>query len=109
MDGTFKSSPKIFLQLYTIHFIYFDVVFPGMYALLPNKSETTYNRMIDLLIAKANSLGKCLLPTTFQIDFEITMFNAIKNKYPDAQIRGCFFHYTQAIYKKVVDVGLRND
>lgn len=41
MDGTFKSVPNIFLQLYTIHFVYFDVVFPGMYALLPNKSETT--------------------------------------------------------------------
>lgn len=25
MDGTFKSVPKIFLQLYTIHFVYFDV------------------------------------------------------------------------------------
>jgi len=37
------------------------------------------------------------------------MFNTIKNKYPDAQIRGCFFHYTQAVNRKVVDVGLRND
>ncbi|CAH1731075.1 unnamed protein product [Aphis gossypii] len=65
--------------------------------------------MIDLLISKANSLGKCLLLTIFQLDFELTMFNTIKNKYPDAQIRGCFFHYTQAAYKKVVDVGLRSD
>jgi len=100
MDGTFKSVPKIFLQLYTIHFIYFEVVFSVIYALLPNKSETTYNRMNGLLIAKANSLGKCLLPTNFQLDFEITMLNTIKNKYPDAQIRGCFFHYTKACFNK---------
>ncbi|KAF0726458.1 MULE domain-containing protein [Aphis craccivora] len=26
-----------------------------------------------------------------------------------AQIHGCFFHYTQAVYRKVVDVGLPND
>ncbi|KAL4136171.1 hypothetical protein QTP88_007735 [Uroleucon formosanum] len=84
-------------------------VFPGLYALLPNKTEATYNRMIDLLIAKVNSIGKRLMPTIFQLAFEITMFNTIKNKYPDAQIRGCFFHYTQAIYRKVVDVGLQND
>lgn len=62
--------------------------------------------MIDLLIAKANSLEKCLLPTTFQLDFEITMFNTIKNKYPGAQIRGCFFHYTHAVYRKVVSENL---
>lgn len=80
-----------------------------MYALLPNKTKTTYNRMIDLLIAKANSLGKCLMPTIFQLDFKITMFNTIKNKYPNAQIREYFFHYTQVVYWKVVDVGLRND
>jgi len=80
-----------------------------MYALLPNKTEATYNRMIDLSIAKANSIGKRLMPKMFQLDFEITMFNTIKNKYPDAQIRGCFFHYNQAIYRRVVDVGLRND
>ncbi|KAF0746435.1 MULE domain-containing protein [Aphis craccivora] len=72
-----------------------------------------FSKMCDaktlFLDAKANSLGKCLLPTTFQLDFETTMFNTIKNKYPDAQIRGCFFHYTQAVYRKVVNVGLRND
>ncbi|KAL4149879.1 hypothetical protein QTP88_003730 [Uroleucon formosanum] len=85
-----------------------QVLFPGMYALLPNKTEATYNRMIDLLTAKANSIGKRLMPKMFQLDFEITMFNTIKNKYPDAQIRGCFFHYTRAIYRKVVDVCLRN-
>jgi len=33
------------------------VVFPEMYALLPN-NEITYNRMFNILIAKAESLGK---------------------------------------------------
>ncbi|KAE9542320.1 hypothetical protein AGLY_003447 [Aphis glycines] len=72
-----------------------------------------FSKMCDaktlFMDAKANSLGKCLLLTIFQLDFELTMFNTIKNKYPDAQIRRCFFHYIQAVYKKVVDVGLRSD
>lgn len=74
MDGTFKSVPKICLQLYTIHFVYYDVVFSGMYALLPNKSEVTYNRLFDILSAKAESLGKSLKPKCFQLDFEMSMY-----------------------------------
>lgn len=51
-DGTFKSSPKPFYQLYTIHF---DLgsneestnVVPVIYALLPNKNEQTYVRLFS--------------------------------------------------------------
>lgn len=40
MDGTFKSVLTIFLQLYTRHFVHFDVVFSGIYVyLLPNKMK----------------------------------------------------------------------
>lgn len=41
MDDPFKNVPMMFLQLYTIHFLHFIVVFSGMYALLPNKTEAT--------------------------------------------------------------------
>lgn len=45
----------------------------------------------------------------FQLDFEVAMLKTIQSKFLSAQIRGCFFHNTQAIYRKVVDVGLRNE
>jgi len=37
------------------------------------------------------------------------MLNTIQYKNPLAKIRGCFFNYTQAIYRKVVKIGHQND
>ena len=45
MDGTFKLCPEIFYQIYTIHALNNNQVFPCVFALLPNKNEVTYNRL----------------------------------------------------------------
>ena len=42
-DGTFKTVPEIFYQLYTIHAFSNGRVFPCVYALLSDKKEETYN------------------------------------------------------------------
>ena len=41
IDGTFKSCPKYFYQLYTIHGLRNGHFIPLVYALLPGKSEIT--------------------------------------------------------------------
>ncbi|KAM7293457.1 uncharacterized protein ISCGN_026587 [Ixodes scapularis] len=48
MDGTFKVTPSIFFQVYTVHGMYKDAVIPLVYALLPNKTEETYQRDCSL-------------------------------------------------------------
>ena len=45
MDGTFSICPPLFLQLYTIHVELFGGVFPVLFALLPNKTTSTYERL----------------------------------------------------------------
>ena len=41
-DGTFKTVPDIFFQLYTIHFQFVNVINPAaLYCLLPNKTRAT--------------------------------------------------------------------
>ena len=42
LDGTFKVTPALFYQLYTIHGVCGDWVFPCVYSLLPNKESRTY-------------------------------------------------------------------
>ena len=39
MDGTFKTSPELFFQVYTIHNCTANRVLPCVYALLPNKQQ----------------------------------------------------------------------
>ena len=43
-DGTFKASPNLWTQLFTIHFVVKGRCFPSILAMLPNKQEATYRK-----------------------------------------------------------------
>ena len=45
MDGAFKLCPEIFYQIYNIHALNNNQVFPCVFALLPGKNEDTYNQL----------------------------------------------------------------
>ena len=45
MDETSKLCPEIFYQIYTIHDLNNNQVFPCVFALLPSKNEVRYNRL----------------------------------------------------------------
>ena len=47
IDETFKASPQLFYQLFTVHTVYNGQHFPFVYALLPNKTTITYNRLLQ--------------------------------------------------------------
>lgn len=105
LDGTFKVSPSLFLQLYTIHVViggHSGHVFPCVYALLPDKSTATYKRLFEILRnARPN-----LAPRTCIIDFEAATKRAIEENFPQVSVQGCFFHLTQSVWRKVQNVGL---
>ena len=46
-DGTFKICPEIFFQLFTIHITVNGYNPPCVYILLQNKTERTYDRMLQ--------------------------------------------------------------
>lgn len=46
-DGTFKTVPLIFKQLYTIHGIVHSKVIPLIYVLMSDKSESSYKNMLE--------------------------------------------------------------
>ena len=49
MDGTFKTVPEIYFQLFTVHSLVNGQVVPCVYALLPNKQQGTYERILGVL------------------------------------------------------------
>ncbi|XP_046357291.1 uncharacterized protein LOC124135785 [Haliotis rufescens] len=51
-------------------------------------------------------LNRILAPVTVQTDFEQAAIRAIETEVPAARVRGCYFHFTQAICRKVQDLGL---
>ena len=49
-DGMFGSVPTIFGQLFTIHAIINRIFTPVVYAILPNKMESTYRSLLKVLL-----------------------------------------------------------
>lgn len=72
VDGTFKSTPVLFYQLYTIHGLLDSATFPLIYALLPNKTYATYKKMLT----EIKTLRSELAPATVLMDFEQAVMRA---------------------------------
>ena len=106
MDGTFRVSPSLFTQLYTLHGQYRGGVFCFMYLLLPNKRRETYEEVLRLVKDSARRMGKVFNPTKFILDFEEAMMLAIKSNFPSSIIKGCLFHFTKAIWRNCQRIGL---
>ncbi|KAK3913903.1 FLYWCH-type zinc finger-containing protein 1 [Frankliniella fusca] len=108
LDGTFKVSPGLFTQLFTIHGIFRGAAFPFVYALLPNKEQVSYTTVLEVVLDKCRAARiPEPEPTTVVSDFELGIINAVATVFPDADLRLCFFHLGQSVYRQVQDAGLQ--
>lgn len=105
-DGTFSVHPDIFAQLYVFHAPYLGQVMPFLFCLLPDKTYMTYCRLIDLIKRAANSIGTCFKPKKIHIDYEQAMIKAVSSIFSKDCVQGCYFHYSQCIWRKVQELGL---
>ncbi|XP_034935332.1 uncharacterized protein [Chelonus insularis] len=104
-DGTFQTVPRIFYQLYTIHANVNDAVVPLVYVLVTGKFKSVYVEILKQL----QILEPRLDPKTIIVDFEIAFIHAVKEVFPNVLVKGCFFHYTQAIWRKIQAYHLQNN
>lgn len=47
-----------------------------------------------------------LQPTEFMADYEASMRKSLNNQFPNAIIRGCWFHFKRALWAKCAKLGL---
>lgn len=119
VDGTFKTAPHIFLQIFTILGLVVRsgpdaedpdtaVALPLVYALLPDKAQEHYVTVLEKVKDIAARFRiRATLPTKIMSDFEMAIINAVRLVFPAAIIRLCFFHLGQSCYRKVQRVGLQ--
>ena len=103
LDGTFKVSPHLIFQLYTVHAAIHGTVFPCVYCLLPNKTQDSYSRVFQILKAARPGLN----PSTAILDFEVAARNAMRAEFPAVEIQFCYFHLTQSVWRRIQQEGLR--
>ena len=101
MDGTFKSTPRLFTQLFTIHGQYREHIVPLVYCLLPDKKRETYYNVLDIIKRKLAEMELVFDPDYVISDFETAQIGAVSTQLPRTHQRGCLFHFSQAVYKKV--------
>src|SRR5204863_6441156 len=103
MDGTFKTVPMVFRQLYTI---YAPIggensrILPLVYSLITSKSEEIYKNLFEELIEFAAENDIILQPSTILTDFELASINASRQIFPNVENKGCFFHLGQPYEKR---------
>ena len=101
VDGTFKIAPKLFSQVYIVLAQRFSGVIPIIYALLPNKQRATYLKLSEMLKECVPTIN----PKSIICDFEVAAFSALQEIFPQVEIKGCFFHLSQNMQKKLASSG----
>lgn len=104
-DGTFKSCPRPFYQLFTVHGEVGSTaettnVIPLIFVLMCDKKEKNYSIVFSLLKSK---LG--WNPSKIHCDYERAAINAIKREFPTVTIIGCYYHWSRCVWRKAKSMG----
>jgi hypothetical protein len=94
-DGTFKSCPKGFEQIYTVHAVCDGWVHPFVYALLPNRKMATYAKLLNVITSTVRGVN--VTPEVIICDFEQAFIKAVAEVLPTTDVQGCLYHLSQSI------------
>ena len=104
-DGTFKTAPPPFQQIYTVFGSADEWKIPVIWGLLGERSQTIYELFFSVINEKCQLFFfSQLMPE--KIVTETGVIAAIKNTFQSSEQLGCWFHYSQCIYRKVQEFGL---
>jgi hypothetical protein len=115
VDGTFRTAPHIFAQIFTIIGLRTrtgkpeeQVAVPLVYALLSGKTQAMYTEVLEVVrdaVAKFR-VAPCT-PTKIMSDFEVAIINACRDVFPQVPVSACYFHLGQIVYQRIQDAGLQ--
>lgn len=108
-DGTFKTAPSLFMQLFTIHGCVGGVngqVVPLVYVLMTRRTIECYAQVLENLVEIAEGFDIELNPKVVLTDFERAEMNAFKIIFKNVESKACIFHLGQSIYRRIASYGL---
>lgn len=107
MDGNHAMCPTQFRQLFVIQVPLGTASIPVEYTLMQDKRQSSCEEMFQAVVDKWEELGYSPDPLTVIVDFETGLRQALKSVFgEDLRIQGCFYHLTQATWRKVQELGL---
>ena len=107
-DGTFSIAPRHFFQLYTLHTEVLKKVLPMAFCFLTRKTQSVYYNLFMYIRYTCHQRNYDLQVSKFRCDFEKAAMSGISEAIPSViSIEACFFHFKQAHWRKVQELGLR--
>ena len=107
MDGTFKVVSEPFKQLYSIHaFVKQNneiKQFPLAFVLMSRRRCKYYKKVLKAI---KNLLHDEVKLQCVVANFETASWQAVQTVFPNVRLQGCLFHWTQAVWRKVQEIGL---
>lgn len=102
IDGTFKLCRQPFTQLLTLNaFVKNDdhvKQVPLVFVIMSGQKRRDYRAVLD---AVTSILPRPPRVTKVMLDFEKAVWSALRQTLPNVQLKGCSFHWTQALWRKV--------
>ena len=106
VDSTFKitpSSPKrCFYQLLVICSKELEHFHPLVYILMSNKTYKLYKEVFTFV----HQICPRFSPNIILSDFESAQTKALKERFSSSTLQGCWFHFVQALLRKINVTGL---
>ena len=99
-EGTFKSVPKLFYQLYVIFGVGDDRKLPLSWVLLRNKKTGIYRRMLQIFKRVLQRKNLQLTVTQIVCDFELGFQISHRNGFYASPLMGLLFPFNKGPFEK---------
>ena len=104
-DATFHTVPSLFYQLWNILGRHGNYSFPLVHVLMTCKKAFLYHKVLQ----KIKELVPNFTPEKAMGDFESSPGEAFKTTFPECEIGGCQFHFSQSLFRKIQKLGLTDE
>ncbi|XP_038048179.1 uncharacterized protein LOC119722206 [Patiria miniata] len=109
LDSTFKITKRPFQQLFSVHaFVKGDSgqqkQVPLAFFMMSSRTKRDYKKVLKRLKKTLPSSGSRV--EEMVVDFESGMWSAIRLVFPEVHVRGCLFHWNQAVWRHCQQFGL---
>ncbi|GAB0097221.1 uncharacterized protein DMENIID0001_128380 [Sergentomyia squamirostris] len=106
VDATIECLARPYGHLLTIHAVQEHKGVPILYALLTAKTQSTYAAVFAYL---RENYPSQVIPSMILTNFDINMHYALSYTFPEANLKGCWFHYSDAIVERLKQQRLQRE
>ena len=113
VDGTFKIVKVPFIQLFSVHVFVkaglCSTQVPVAFVMMSGRSAQDYDSVFKAL----HDLVPDAKVKRIVMDFEKATWASLyglmsRNEFPEVTLRGCFFHFCQAVFRRIQNLGMKN-